>query len=331
MNATTATPTATMTDTARRTFRAMGCLFDVQLIHIASPEADTAAQLALSATEARVAIYDEELTRFRETSGLSVLNRSAGSGPMSVSPLLAEVTHYALAAAEATDGLFDPTLGTVLARLGYDRSFPFPNDAGGDLIPVVLPHHRANAWREIRLDPVAKAIALPADVALDFGGIGKGWTVDRLVAKLRHVYGVRGGLVNAGGDLRVWGEAPDESAAWTVGVENPRDLDLDCALLSINDRAVATSSIAYRRWKRGYHWIHHLLDPHTGQPAVTDLASVTVIGPSTMWAEIHAKVALLSGLESGRAYVAAQHGYDGLLITIGGTQVRTAGMGVYRS
>ena len=226
--------------------------------------------------------------------------------------------------------MFDPTLGTVLAHLGYDRPFPFPGRSGTMAWSrSLLPAHHADAWREIVVDPAAGTVALPAGVALDFGGIGKGWAVDRMVAILRHAHGVRGGLVNAGGDLRVWGEAPDAATDWTVGVEDPRDCDRDCAVLGVTDGAVATSSTAYRRWRRGDRWVHHLLDPRTGQPAATDLAAVTVVGPSAMWAEVHAKVALLHGAADGRAYLDAQTGYEGLLIATDGTTDMTTGIGGY--
>jgi thiamine biosynthesis lipoprotein len=320
---------AITTGKATRVFRAMGCQVEVQLIHDADSVVDHAVGLALAAAEARFRMYEQELSRFIATSDLSLLNRAAGCGPMLVSPTLGEVTQHALAAAQATDGMFDPTLGTVLAHLGYDRPFPFPAIGNDGAIPVLLPVHHADAWRAIVVDPAAGTIALPAGVALDFGGIGKGWAVDRMVAILRHAHGVHGGLVNAGGDVRVWGTAPDAAPDWTVGVEDPRDTDRDCAVLGVSDNAVTTSSTSYRRWRRGDRWVHHLLDPRTGQSAETDLAAVTVVGPSAMWAEIHAKVALLHGAAGGWAYLDAQPGYEGLLIAADGTTGMTMGIGGY--
>jgi thiamine biosynthesis lipoprotein len=324
---TTIAPHPTMTPTTPRLFRAMGCQVEVQLVHDAGPDADHAVGLALAAAEARFWLYESELSRFLDTSDLAVLNRAAGCGPVLVSPTLCAVTEDALAAARATDGMFDPTLGTVLAHLGYDRPFPLVSPFVDEAVPALVPPHCAGAWRDIVVDAAACTIALPAGVALDLGGIGKGWTVDRVVRQLQGVRGVRGGLVNAGGDLRVWGAAPEDAPEWIVGVEDPQDLDRDCATLAVRDRAVATSSIAFRRWKRGEHWIHHVLDPRTGRSAVTDLAAVTVVGPSAMWAEVHAKVALLSGLDAGRVYLEAQTGYEGLCLTIGGAQHGTAGIG----
>lgn len=310
-------------------FRAMGCRIEVQLVHDGGSDTAREVAMALAGIEAQFAAYEAALSRFLPTSELSTLNRAAGAGPFLASPLLRAITGDALAASAATNGMFDPTLATVLAHLGYDRPFPLLDTLADGALPVYIPPHRADAWRDVIVDDLAETITLPADVALDFGGIGKGWTVDRVVAWLRETPGVLGGLVNAGGDLRVWGAAPEEDPAWTVGVEDPRDLDADCALLAVNDAAIATSSTAYRRWRRGDRWVHHLLDPRTGKPAVTKIAAVTAIGPSAAWAEVHAKVALLHGAADGRAYLEAQRGYAGLLITADGDHIPTSGMERY--
>ncbi|MDQ2784118.1 MAG: FAD:protein FMN transferase [Chloroflexota bacterium] len=312
------------------TFFAMGCRVEVQIVHDAQADVAAVVEEAIAAIVSLFALYEAELSRFLPQSGLSRLNRAAGTGAVHVTPLLCAITADALIAAAATDGLFDPTLGTVLAHLGYDRPFPFPTLRDDGAIPALLPQHRPDGWREIIVDQRAETMTLPTGIALDFGGIGKGWTVDRAAEHLREIPGVHGGLVNAGGDLRVWGAAPDEDPAWTVGVEAPDDRARDCAILAVNDRAVATSSTAYRRWRRGERWIHHVLDPRTGQPATTNLVSVTVIGPSAAWAEIHAKVALISGIEAGIAYLTRQCGYTGLCITTDGTQRGTAGMKAYQ-
>ncbi len=330
MATTIVVPNPTMTGKAIALFRAMGCQIELQLVHDATPQATDAVMDALMDAELFFATCESALSRFLATSDLMLLNRAAGCGPVPVSPILGAVAQQALAAADATNGMFDPTLGTMLAHLGYDRPFPLVAPFGDDAVPALVPPHRSGAWREIAVDPDAGTVALPAGVALDFGGIGKGWTVDRVVAHLRATPGVRGGLVNAGGDLRVWGMAPEDQPVWTVGVEDPRDLERDCAVLAVADRAVATSSTAYRRWRRGDRWVHHLLDPRTGQPAATDLAAVTVVGPSAGWAEIHAKVALLFGSDEGERYLDAQDGYDGLLITTNGMQQSTIGMEGYR-
>src|SRR5262249_22137251 len=106
---------------------------------------------------------------------------------------------------------------------------------------------------------------------------------------------------NMGGDLRVWGRAPTEDGAWGIAVEDNETTNhaSDARALfvvGIDDGAIATSTIAKRRWKTADgRELHHLIDPRTGEPAATDFRSVTVIANEAMVAEIDAKVVLITG------------------------------------
>jgi len=126
-------------------------------------------------------------------------------------------------------------------------------------------------------------------------------------------------LVDAGGDI-VCTNLPPTASPWLVGIENPLQPDTDLATLTLNNEAVATSSLIRRRWQHQGHMVHHLIDPRTGAPANTDLLSVTVIGPRLPAAEIHAKVALILGAEKGRAYLATQPDVAALLVATDGRQ-----------
>ena len=96
---------------------------------------------------------------------------------------------------------------------------------------------------------------------------------------------------------------PVEDSAWQVAVDDPRDEDNMLALLRVGPGAVATSSIAKRRWLQGGRWQHHLIDPRTGAPAQTDWLSVTVIASTDTEAEVYAKVLLIAGSNDGPALV----------------------------
>ena len=77
-----------------------------------------------------------------------------------------------------------------------------------------------------------------------------------------------GGSINAGGDLRVWGEPPD-GERWVVGIEAPFDADRERCLISILDGragAIATSAMNRHAWRIGDERYHHLIDPATGRP-----------------------------------------------------------------
>ena len=299
-----------------RLFRAMNCGMGAWVV---ATDAQ-AAEPRLAAVEAFIHATEAALSRFRPDSDLSRLNARAGR-PVHVSPLLAELLALALDAARQTDGLYDPTVLEALEAAGYDRSFEQldPVAAGR---PLSAP---AASWRDVQFDPATRQVTLPVGVRLDLGGIVKGWAADRAAEMLAEVGPC---LVDVGGDLAAAGR-PVEYPWWPVGVADPRDADHDLALLTLTDRGVATSGTDYRRWRQGDAVRHHIIDPRTRRPAQTDLLSVTVVAPTAMQADLHAKVALMLGSVEGCRYLDRLPDVEGLLIGEDGRQWQTAGFGEY--
>jgi thiamine biosynthesis lipoprotein len=262
------------------------------------------------------------LTRFEPTSELCKLNRSPGR-PLRVSPLLLDAVEMALWAAAATDGLFDPTLLHLMKAIGYDRSFEQIERV--DRAVPLLPPPQHKTYQKIRLDRVRREICLPPDAALDLGGIGKGWTVDRAADWL---VGAGPFMINAGGDLYAYASPPGR-AGWSIGIVNPLEPGQDIARLQVRQRAVATSTISRRQWRRGDRLMHHLIDPRTGQPAETEVVSVTVIAHRVAVAEVFAKTALILGAEAGLNWLNGMAGIEGLLVQNDGQLIFTDGFSAY--
>ena len=267
----------------RHTFPTMGCECTVVL---PASRLDAAVEV-----EALFAEWHEALSRFIPDSELSRLNARAGT-PVPVSPLLFGVLEKALRAANATNGLFDPTLEPTIRELGYDRTFA---TIGRDGAPVHA-HPSVGAWRHVVLDRSARTVELPLGTGIDLGGIAKGMAVDASIALLES-RGVESAMVEAGGDLAVLGLPPGEEAWWVV-VD-----DLAQQHVAITRGALATSGIARRSWRRGGQVYHHLIDPRTGDSARSDLRSVTATAGTCAQAEVAAKVALIEGREAGSAFL----------------------------
>ena len=98
------------------------------------------------------------------------------------------------------------------------------------------------------------------------------------------------------------------------------------ARVLLHHRAVATSTIANRCWQREGQFMHHLIDPRTGQPAQTDVLSVSVVADRTVVAEIYAKAALILGAEQGLAFLQGLPGIEGLIYTAAGQILYTTGL-----
>ena len=164
------------------------------------------AQTASGAIHQLFTTWEQTLSRFLPDSELSQLNRHTGT-PVIVSHFLFTVLQTALAAAEETGGLYDPTLLHQLIHAGYDRSFdelpeqqPEVSDPSASIQP-------GGGWRSICLDPHLRSVTLPAGIGIDFGEIAKGMAVDAALVQLQNLQ-VESALVNAGGDLAVLGLPP---------------------------------------------------------------------------------------------------------------------------
>jgi len=308
-------------------FRAMNT--EVTAVVVVDERRRAEADAALGEVQVRFASVEATLSRFRPESELSRLNRSAGR-VFPASPTLFAVVEQALAAARDTDGVFDPTILSALLAAGYDRSFELLREPG-PLAPapsVAEPSPPAEpAWRDVEVDSRARTIRLPTGRGLDLGGIGKGWTVDRAAEILRPF---RDFAVDAGGDIYAAGLAAD-GTPWTIGVENPFEPRSNLTVLAVHERAIATSSIARRRWQKDGHPQHHLIDPRTGQPGQSGVVSATVVADSVARAEILAKVALLLGPTEGLSFLRRHPGVEGLLVLGPDRRVATPGFSRLRA
>jgi thiamine biosynthesis lipoprotein len=293
-------------------FRAMNTGIGVW-IWSPDPERTTMIRAGIRWAEDFFASVEAELSRFRSTSALSRLNRAAGHGPQVISPTLWTVLVAALDAAHESRGIYDPTVLHSLERAGYDRSF----DAIEPIGPKELsapPVPTFDSWRRVRLDDATRSVDLPGDLALDLGGVAKGWTVDHVALALAPLGPV---LVDAGGDLRVVGAVDGEP--WPIGVQEPFTPERDRALVRLRCGALATSSVGGRRWQRGDRMLHHVIDPRTGTSADSDLYAVTMHAPDAMTADVAAKVVLVLGSGDGTAYL-LKRGLSALLTATDGRE-----------
>jgi thiamine biosynthesis lipoprotein len=127
----------------------------------------------------------------------------------------------------------------------------------------------------------------------DLDGVAKGWIADRALLALRHYPEA---MVDADGDIA---SSTPHGTDWTIGVADPSHPGRDLVVLDL-DRigqrvvGVATSGIDVHRWGPGSDR-HHLIDPATGRPAVSDVAQCTVLAESAALAEVVAKAIVIRG------------------------------------
>ncbi len=290
-------------------FRAMGTDCHVQVV-------DGPAGL-VDQIEALVRADEDRWSRFRDDSEIARIDAGAGR-PVTVSPETAELLQLALDARAATGGRFDPLLGAQIRAAGYDRSFD-QIDRRGPVAPApALPATAAPVTLDTTTD--GGVLHLPAGVRVDVGGVAKGHSADRAVAAALAA-GAAGACVNIGGDLACAGDGPEGPGWWMTVDHRPG------TVLGLTSGGVATSTTTRRRWpvlptppetgsgsRSAVEEAHHLLDPTTGRPARTDVASVTVVAPTAALAEVLAKVAVLAPVAEA-AGVFHHHGAAAVITT----------------
>lgn len=264
-------------DVQQASFKAMGCKAHV-VIHGGTP-----AMLVFA--EQRIRELESLWSRFLETSDITVANRMPGM-PVRVHEDTLAVVARAIVGWKQTAGSFDITLLPRLIDLGYTHSV-----ATAQAAPAVA-GSRVGRCGQIELDFSRGTLMVPADAALDLGGIGKGFAAD-IVAEDLIMEGAAGALVNIGGDLIAFGH-PGEQDSWYLGIENPLDPPNHLACVRVGSAGVATSGTTVRRWTTATgESVHHLIDPHTAAPSRAGLSTVTVLAGDAATAEVFATAAMM--------------------------------------
>ncbi|RMH11494.1 MAG: FAD:protein FMN transferase [Gemmatimonadetes bacterium] len=256
----------------------------------------TTARRAVEAARAAVFRVDTLMSTYRADSEVSHLNRTAGSGAWTpLDPWTEQVLRAALHWAGASDGAFDPTVGPLMEVWGF-RGPQGPHRPER----TELDEARARVdWRAVRLDTLRHAARLERpDMALDFGAIAKGFAVDRAVEAVRRA-GAQAAMVDLGGNIGVWGPAPDGAAGWTLGVRHPRRGDDVLATLTLADGAVATSGDYEQSFVENGVRYSHLMDPRSGEP-VRGVVAVTVAAPDGITADVLSTALFVLGPDAGR-------------------------------
>jgi FAD:protein FMN transferase len=252
---------------ARRGVPMMGTMADLTVVH----RDERVAQQALDAALDALRRVEWSMTRFQSASDIGRANALAAQDGVPISADTTAVLIAALRWAEASNGRFDPALGSVVEL--WDVANHHAPPPSGRIQPLA----GRGFWHHVDVTTTATGGVVrftDRDVRLDLGGIAKGHGVDVAVQTLRD-HGVMHAIVNVGGDLYALGNSP-AGEPWRVGIRSPHDPDAISATLAVTDQAVATSGdyAQFFDWK-GQRF-HHLMDPTTAVPRLGPRHSVTV-------------------------------------------------------
>lgn len=252
-----------------------------------------------------------QMSTWQPDSELSRFNTTESTDWFPVSADVVTVVREALRVSELTGGKFDVTVGPLIQLWGFDR------DGQPETVPTQQQIDAAKqrigfSQLEIRADPPALRKQRP-DLYVNLSAIAKGYGVDVLAGYLEEA-GVENYMVEIGGEVRTKGAKPGEKP-WVIGIERP-----ETALVRQQFRSIAPGNLAmatsgdYRNFFEQEGKVYsHTIDPHTGNPIESNLASVTLLAPTCMRADALATAIMVLGPDAGMA-LAKQEGLPVMLL-----------------
>jgi len=267
-----------------------------------------------SAAVAEINRLDALLSVTEESSAVSMLNRD-GAATLDEDTLL--LLQTAVEISRRTDGAFDPTVYPLVEAWGFttdERHVPSQDDMEAALALVGV--------RQLRFD--GNTVALSNHGTLDFGGIAKGYTAQK-VAELLQSRGVVTAFLSLGGNVQTLGSKPD-GAPWLVGIADPENPSQAIGCFRFYDSLALVTSGGYQRYfEDGGVRYHHILDPNTGYPADSGLASVTVLARDGATADGLSTALFVMGMEKATALWRESEDFEAVFITEDGGIFATDG------
>lgn len=241
-------------------------------------------------------------------------NHSGGEA-VSLSAPTRELLEDALALCGETGGALDVTVYPAVRAWGFTTGdYRVPEEAELSALTDRIDYTR------VSLD--GGRLTLPDGMELDLGAVAKGWTGDRLMSLFREA-GVTSAIVELGGNVQALGTKPDGSP-WRVAVQSPEGGY--AGVLEIADKAVVTSGGYQRYFERDGETYIHIIDPATGRPARTGLASVTVVSDSGLRGDGLSTALFVMGREKAEEFWRARPDFDFILLCEDGTAAITEGL-----
>ncbi len=290
-----------------QTLRAQRFIMGVPVQIVAVSPDPKKAKKAMESAFREIERIDALMSNWKETSELSRINRQAAVAPVEADPELVRLLRRALGFSRVTRGAFNPLMGPLIRLWGFR--------GGPRRVPDAAAVAQALARSDLaglELGEVGNEIAFRwKGMEIDLGGIAKGYAIDMAATALREG-GVRGGIVNAGGDLFAFGSKED-GGAWKVGLQTPGNREAIYGKLRISGRAVATSGGSANFFEAEGVRYSHILDPRTGRPVDGGITSATVEAPTATEADALATALCVMSPSVGMSMIERLPGVEAIL------------------
>ena len=296
----------------KRTTMLMGGRFDISIV----AQDSVTAENSIDEIIAEITRIENLISDWKPTSQVSEVNQNAGIRPVKVDKEVFELTQRALHFSEITNGAFDISFAAMDRIWKFDGSMTEMPSA-----EAIKKSVEKVGYKNIILDNTQSTIFLKLKgMKIGFGALGEGYATNKC-KDLMLSKGIKAGIVNATGDMTVWGKQPS-GKDWNIGMTNPFHTDKVFAVVPLHDGAVTTSG-SYEKFvildgKR----YSHIINPATGYPS-TGLCSVSVFGPNAETANGFSTSIMVLGKEAGISLINKYPEYRWIMITDKGKIIKS--------
>lgn len=258
------------------------------------------------------AVVNQSMSTYIPTSDISKINK--GDTTLVVDAMFKDVFELSSNVYKATDGYFDPTIGSLVNAWGFGPGEQVALDS--TKVDSILKYV---GFSKVSITSTNKIKKLYPNIYFDFNAIAKGYTLDRL-AKLLDAKGINNYLVELGGEIVAKGENTIKKKSWVVGVDDPEGENRNTpkVLLSINDRALASSG-NYRKFRideaTGEKYVH-TINPKTGYTKNSNILAATVVANNCAIADAYATSFMAMDLKDSKKLLNKNRTLDAFVIYV---------------
>lgn len=279
---------------------------------------DETAHAAITAGFTEIKRLEQLLSTWISNSELSRVNQAAGLKGVVVSRETMELVGRSLEIARLTEGGFNIAIGPAVEAWSVTERQHIPSATELEALRLLVD------WSTIELHPQTGSIFLPRPgMRIDVGGIGKGYTADRVVEVLKKA-GVVGGVVALAGDIKTFGDSPGMKG-FQVGIRHPRQEGAMVAMIELHNEAISTAGDYERYFEQDGVRYHHILDPISLEPA-RKCQSVSVIAKEGTMADGLDTGIFVLGPERGMALVERLPDVEAVIIDDQGRMTVSSGL-----
>lgn len=254
-------------------------------------------------------------------SEVSKINANAGGEGVLISEDTEEILLDAIEMSKLTEGAFDIGVYPLVKEWGFtlegEQHVPTQEEIDAQLanieineLTVDLNNHMATLGKE--------------GMAIDLGGIAKGYATDRIVEIFKE-NGVESGFFSLGGNVYLIGHK-ENGDKWKTALANPLTADNYVGMIKGTDTSIITSGGYQRYFEEDGKKYHHIIDPSTGYPAESGLVSVTIICASGAKGDCLSTALFIMGLEESLELWRESDDFEAIFITEDGRVVATEGI-----